>query len=52
MDKTSSSPSVVGLVAVRDQLFDVANKTPAADLYFCFMSEENYGQCCEEWTPK
>jgi len=49
LSQTGSLPSVVGLVAVRDQLFDVANKTPAVDLYFCFMPKQYYKQFHEKW---
>jgi len=49
VNKTSSSESVVGLVAVRDQLFDLANKTPAIDLYFYFVTEDMCKKIYNNW---
>jgi len=48
VDQTSSE-SVVGLVAVHNQLFDVVNKTPASDLYFCFPTKEIYEESYQNW---
>lgn len=49
VNQTSSSKSVVGLIAVRDQLFDLANKTPAIDLYFCFVTEDICKKIYNNW---
>ncbi|XP_065911531.1 uncharacterized protein [Dysidea avara] len=49
VNQTSSLKSIVGLVVVRDQLFDLANKTPAIDLYFCFVTKESCKKIYKNW---